>query len=186
MLRNPGFLVCFACVLLACSDDNESARPLYRSGVVAANMPVSGLQDAQFRQLCTSLDAHVQTEIGFEAISYIACLPAAIVLGGSPKGCEAQLDSCMNLFPKPIVIEAQLQDESVCFADLRECQATVAALETCVNVNLELVLDILQNWSCGDADAKAARDAAARAMDTANVCVDLDAACNRFAVVGPD
>jgi len=172
---------------LSCSNDNTGSRPQYSSGVTSTTTPgtttVSTLNDTQLQQICTTLDAHVQANIGFEAIAYIACLPPAIVLGGTAAGCEQRLSDCMSAFPKPIAIEAQLTDQNVCFADLRACEATVTALEGCVNVNLDLVFDILDNWSCSGAAQQGSREAAARAMDTVDVCADLSDACNRFANV---
>jgi hypothetical protein len=91
----------------------------------------------------------------------------------------------MDLFPEPIMIQAQLQDESICFSDLDQCNATVASLETCVNVHLDSIWDIL-GWSCAGASSSSNRQAAQRAMDTLNVCADLNAACNNFALVGPE
>jgi hypothetical protein len=180
------------CGLLAgCGDDDDggAARTAYVSGVKppTSTATVSTLDEGDKRRLCTSLDAHVQANVGFDAIAYAACLPAAIVLGGDQKGCEARLADCMDDFPDPVVVDAHLQDESVCFRDLDQCKATVSALETCVNVNLDLVFDILDNWSCAGANNAADRKAATNAMDTANVCADLNAACNNFATLtGPD
>jgi hypothetical protein len=174
-----------------CGDDDDggAARTVYVSGVnpPSSTTTVSTLGDGDKRRLCTSLDAHVQANVGFDALAYAACLPAAIVLGGDEKGCEAQLAECMDRFPEPIAIDAHLQDESVCFRDLGQCRATVAALEACVNVNLDVIFDILDNWSCAGAGDEAGRKAATNAMDTADVCADLNAACNDFAALtGPD
>jgi hypothetical protein len=182
--------LCCALVLsaLGCGDDDEgSSRPRYASGVNDTNAGVSTLDTSDQRRICESLDAYVQTNISFDEVAYIACLPAAIVLGGSPEGCEQQLDDCMALFPEPIEIEARLQDQQVCSNSLVQCEASVAQLEGCINLNLDLALDIIDNWSCNGAADQDQREAAARAMDTATVCADIDAACNRFASLeGPD
>jgi hypothetical protein len=55
----------------------------------------------------------------------------------------------------------------------------VSALERCVNVNLDLAYQIL-DWSCDGAAENDLQQAAARAMDTASVCADIDASCQRF------
>lgn len=186
--------LCLISFSIGCGDDEDTDdRPRYRSGVTTTTGPngstitVSDLDEGDKRQLCASLDAHVEATVSFDAIAYIACLPGAIVFGGSRPGCEAELDRCMSVFPAPITIEAQVQDETICFSDLEGCNASVAALETCVNVNLGIVFDILDNFSCAGADNANDRDAAAAVMDTANVCADINAACNDFAAIqGPD
>lgn len=180
-------------VSLGCGDDEDEARPRYNSGVTTtgasgaggSTIVVSDLGEDDKSQLCASLDAFVQANLDFDAIAYTACLPAAIVLGGSEQGCEMHLQNCMSVFPPPIMIQAQLQDEEICFRDLDQCNATVAALETCVNVHFDSIWDVL-GWSCAGANSTSTRQAAERAMDTLNVCADLNAACNNFAVVGPD
>jgi hypothetical protein len=182
--------LCAALALTGCGDDDDGGgRIVYTSGVTppTSTTVIADLGDSDKRRLCTSLDAHVTANVSFDAIAYAACLPAAIVLGGNQKGCEEQLAECMDAFPEPIAVEAHLKDESICFRDLGQCQATLSALETCVNVNLDLVLDIFDNWSCAGANNSSDRKAAAAAMDTAAVCADLDSACNDFAAVaGPD
>ena len=171
-----------------CGDDDDgSARPRYTAGVSDMNAGVSTLGTGDQRRICESLDAYVSTNISFDEIAYIACLPVAIVLGGNQQGCEQQLDECMAAFPEPIEIQAQLQDQQVCSDTLIQCEASVAQLEGCINVNLDLALDIIDNWSCSGVNDQNQREAAARAMDTATVCADISAACNRFASLnGPD
>ena len=176
------FVACaLTCSLLAaCGDDDDgNARAPYVSGVTGTVM-VSGLDENDLNRICTSLDAYVETEINFDQVAYVSCLPAAIVLGGTQKGCNEQLDSCMALFPKPITVEAQLRDQEVCFSDLRRCQATVSSLEGCLNVNLDLAFQILDSWSCNRAGEQDLQKAAARAMNTASACADIDASCNDF------
>src|SRR5690348_8693688 len=108
-MRTPCVLlvVCLSSVSIGCGDDEDGdARPRYRSGVtpMTSTTTVSTLDEADKEQLCASLDAHVQANVSFDAIARISCLPAAIVLGGSPQGCQAQLDQCIDAFPPPIAI----------------------------------------------------------------------------------
>jgi hypothetical protein len=176
-----GLAVLCAALLGGCGDDDDG-RPVYRTGISTPSVTVSGLDDTQLRRVCESLDVYVDAEISFDSIAYIACLPPAIVLGGGNEaGCKQQLSQCMSAFPEPIEIEAQVKDTNVCFADLRACQATVDALEGCVNVNLDLAFEILDSWSCSRAGDQDLQRAAARAMDTASACAQIDAACQRFA-----
>jgi hypothetical protein len=147
---------------------------------VGPTVTVSGLDEPQLQRICESLDVYVDAEISFDSIAYIACLPPAIVLGGNPQGCMSELDRCMAAFPEPIAIQAQLQDTTVCFADLRACRATVAALERCANVKLDLDLQILDSWSCAGAAESELQRAAANAMDTISACAEIDASCQNF------
>jgi hypothetical protein len=175
--------LCLCSLLAGCGDDDDARAP-YQSGITVS-APVATLDTRQLQQICSSFDAYVDTNIGFDQIAYIACLPAAIVLGGTKEGCAQQLDACMAAFPQPVGVQAHVHDPDVCFANLQQCQASVSALENCVNVNLDVAFDVL-GWTCsraGDADLQ---KAAARAMNTAQVCGHVDAACNQFATLGPD
>lgn len=169
-----------AALSASCGDDDEGVnrRPVFRTGVTPT-VTVSGLDDPRLRQICESFDVYVDAEISFDSIAYIACLPPAIVIGGNPDGCKRELATCMAAFPEPIAIEAQLQDTRVCFADLEACNATVSALERCVNINLDLAFQVL-DWSCDGAGQDDLQREAARAMDTASVCAQIDASCQRF------
>ncbi|MGD8863610.1 MAG: hypothetical protein PVI30_26585 [Myxococcales bacterium] len=173
---------------MACGDD-EAQRPAYRAdvpeNVSRDTQPVSTLDDAQLERVCRSYDAYVQTWVSFESIAYIACLPPAIVLGGSPQGCEQRLDECMALFPEPIELDVQAQVGQVCVDRLGQCDASIAELEGCVNVNLDLALDIVDNWSCRGVDDDR-RAEAARAMDTVAVCAEVDDPCAEAVAIGPD
>jgi hypothetical protein len=186
----PRLACAVLCLVVACSDDDET-RPRYTSGVVDNSVTTGGgvgrLGDPDLERICRSLDAYVETHISFDAIAYIACLPAAIVFGGDRAGCERQLDECMALFPEPITVRARLDNTQVCYESLRRCDASVSALEGCINVNLDLAFQIIDNWSCSGVGDRDLRAEAARAMDTASVCADLSAACNDFATLaGPD
>jgi hypothetical protein len=161
-----------------CGDDDEERRPVFRTGVTPT-VTVSGLDEPRLQQICDSLDVYVDAEISFDSLAYIACLPPAIVIGGDATGCRRELAECMAAFPEPITIQAQLQDTRVCFADLQACNATVSALERCVNVNLDLALQVL-DWSCDGAAQDDLQRAAVRAMDTASVCAQIDASCQQF------
>jgi hypothetical protein len=177
-----GVFASCAAMASGCGDDDGQTRPAYTAGVSTPTVTVSGLDDTELQRVCESLDVYVDAEISFDSIAYIACLPQAIVLGGGTKaGCESQLSQCMSVFPEPITIKAKLEDQNVCFSNLRACNATVSALERCVNVNLGVAFDVLDNWSCSRAGEEDLQRAAARAMDTATACAQIDAACQDFA-----
>jgi hypothetical protein len=173
---------------VACGDDDGEGRPRYRVDVDVPNTRnVSDLDDDDLDRICESYDVYVDTNVTFDSIAYIACLPVAIVTSaGDQDDCQRALDSCTDAFPKPIDIQAQVRNREVCYSTLRDCRASVTEFEGCVNVSLDLALDILDNWTCGSAADKEVRDRALRAMDTVSVCADLDAACSQFASPGPD
>ena len=176
-----------ALLCLSCGDD-DGERPRYRADVESdLSSPVSALPERELERICRSFDAYVDTHVSFDEIAYIACLPAAIVLGGSEQGCEQRLDECMALFPEPVAIRARLRETEVCYASLAGCRASVDELEGCINLNLDLALDIVSSWSCSGVRDERLRTRAERAMDTATVCADIDAACRDFASLGgPD
>lgn len=181
-------LVAASCsVLLACGDDDgDGRRRLVYSSGVGGSIEVTTLGDDDLMQICQSYDAFVEVNVGFDALAYATCLPGAIVAGADEDSCNALLDECMDAFPAPITVRAQLQDEELCFASLLDCQATVAELEGCVNLSLDLLLEVIDAWSCSGVDDDDMREAAAEAMDTAQVCADIDASCNRFVTLGPE
>jgi hypothetical protein len=184
-MRNITISITLIALLSACGHSDNGTPPRYVTGVSATG-PVSSLNNGQLQQICSSYDAYVNTNVGFDQIAYIACLPAAIVLGGGSAGCMQQLTTCMAAFPPPVSVQAHVHDPQVCFRDLQQCQASVSVLENCVNVNLGLALDILDRWSCSNAGDADLQKAAARAMDTVDVCGQANAGCNQFATLAPD
>jgi len=174
-------------ILAGCGDDEEGDRPRYRSDVeVSTDTNVSDLDEDGRQQVCASLDAHVSANVNFNVVAHALCLPQAILFGGDQDDCERQLDECVADFPDPIAIAARFEDETVCVANLRACDdISVARLDACVNVNLDFVYDIFDRLSCGGL-SEAEREDAQDAMDTLNVCADVDAACSNFVnVTGP-
>ncbi len=173
--------------ILGCDGDDD-ARPRYRANVTPAignTTQVSMLEDDELQRVCRSYDAYVETHVSFEAIAYVACLPTAIVLSASPEGCERRLDDCMALFPDPITVSVETGDTRICVDSLRECNASIAEFEGCVNVSLDLALDIVDNWTCRGIDDDR-RAEAARAMDTVSVCAQVDDPCAQAVAFGPD
>lgn len=190
LMRNRLFLsslIALSSLAAACGDDDDEGRPRYRSGVQGSStIDVADLDDDDLDRICESLDVYIDTNIDFSAIAYIACLPPAIVFsGGNAANCERRLDECTKEFPEPIAIQARVRNREVCYSNLQSCRASVADLEGCVNLNLDLALDIL-DWSCSGSADEDLRERAARAMDTASICADIDSACRRFAAFGPD
>lgn len=167
--------------LTACAE-GASDRPAYTTGIDAQDQNVASLDDTQLEAVCESYDVYVETYVDFDTIAYVACLPPALVLSQTREQCEQALDTCMSVFPKPIQVSGMVRSQELCVEDLQQCNATVAELEGCVNVNLTDFIDV-SDWSCdliGDADAVAM---ARESMDTVRVCSDLDDACNRFSMV---
>jgi hypothetical protein len=129
----------------------------------------------------------VSTYLDFDAIAYVACIPGAIWLTNTADACRANLADCMSRFPKPIKIDANVSaSQQACVTNLAQCQATVAQLEGCVDVNLDRALSIVDVWTCdrvGDMQVRQMADPASTAL----VCTDVNAACNHFSDVnGPD
>lgn len=180
---------CFSCLLalaaVGCDDDDQRSAPAYQSGV-DAGAPVSQLGDEQKRQICRSYSGYVDAYVGFDQIAYTACLPLSIVFGGGTReSCEAFLDECMSSQAPLVTVQAsgQALDEEVCFDNLDQCNASVAELEGCVNVNLGFFINILENFSCRSAEDRNRVDEVERLMDTAMVCSTAGRSCGGFADV---
>lgn len=183
MWNRVGLSLLGACALSACS---ESERPRYSSGV-DQGVPVSSLDDSDLREICSSFDGYVNTYVDLDAVAYVACLPLAIITSLDDETCQNNLNNCMQLFPRPIQVSARAQNEQMCFDTLRECEASVAQLEGCVNVNVDLALNILDRLSCNRANDPAYREMVRPMANLVNVCADVNNACNTFSSVqAPD
>ena len=173
---------------VGCGEDDAS-RPRYDSGKSDETV-VSMLDARQQAELCESLDAYVNTYVSLDAVAYLACLPLAIITTTTRETCNASLKDCMGLFPKPIEVSARAKSDALCFDTLDQCQATVAELEGCINVNIDIALRIFEQWSCDQVNDQDVRDMASNMAPNGGltrVCADIDAACNRFStVVAPD
>jgi len=174
-------------MIAGCGDDEDEGRPRYRSNVsVSTDTPVADLDDDELREICASVDAHVSAHVDLSVVAYAACLPQAILSSADQDTCEAEFDRCVDGFPEPIAIRARFEDEALCVSGLRACNATVADLDTCLNLNFDVVYSVVDSLSCGGTSEAEARDAMERANDI-QLCADVSAACNDFANVrGPD
>jgi hypothetical protein len=167
--------------MVGCAE-GVSDRPKYSTELESPDQTVTTLSQKQLEQVCESYDVYVETYVDFDTIAYVACLPAALVLSLTRAECEQRLDACTSLFPDPIMVKGAVRSQELCVADLQQCNATVAELESCVNVNLDSFIDI-SDWSCNRIGDEAVVEQARQSMDTVRVCQDLDDACNRFAMV---
>lgn len=171
--------------VLACSDDDDKRPPPYTSGVTSSNAPVADLSDRDKEQLCQSYGAHVSSSVGFDLIAQAVCLPQAILLGGSPEGCQKRLDDCVADVPTPVELDVSVDDVHVCTDTLAQCNLSVAQLEGCINVRLDWVYDLVSTLSCAGAEN---RDTQSRAeqMQGIAVCAAGHAGCDRFISVEPE
>jgi len=175
-------------LLFACGDDDDG-RPRYSVQIdgIGGVTPVTTLAVGDQRALCESYDVYVETYVDLGALAHLTCLPPALLFGGSRAGCERSLSQCVAAFPSPIAVRASAQAVDVCIAELATCQASVADLEGCINLNLDLLFEILEDWSCALYGDDGVERQAREMMDLVQVCADLDAACNRAAApLGPD
>lgn len=176
-----------ALVIVGCGDDEDEGRPRYRSNVsVSTDTTVADLDDDDLREICASVDAHVTAHVDLSVVAYVACLPQAILSSSDEAACESEFDRCVDDFPDPIAVNARFEDESLCISGLRGCDATVADLDTCLNLNFDVVYDVVDTLSCGGTSEAEARDAMERANDL-HLCADVSAACDDFSNIrGPD
>jgi len=174
-------------VIAGCGDDEDEGRPRYRSNVsVSTDTPVAALDDDDLRQICANVDAHVSAHVDLSVVAYAACLPQAILTSADQDTCEAEFDRCVDNFADPIAINARFNDPAICVSGLRLCDATVADLDTCLNLNFDVVYSVVDSLSCGGTSEDEAREAMQRANDI-HLCTDISATCDDFANVrGPD
>jgi copper chaperone CopZ len=180
-----GILALLSLVALACSDDDHHYPPSYVSGVASSNSPVSDLSDRDKTQLCQSYGAHISSSVGIDLIAQAVCLPQAILLGGSPEGCQKRLDACVADVPPPIQVDVSLDDVHVCTDTLAQCSLSVAQLEGCINVRFDWVYALVNSLSCAGANNDDARRRAEQMQGIA-VCGAGRADCDRFISVGPE
>lgn len=166
-------------LLNACDDDD---RPRYSSGV-NQNAPIADLSDDELLEICSTFDGYVNTYVDLQTVATIACLPLAIVTSLDDETCQTNLQRCVDTFPLPVQVSARAQSEAVCFENLQQCEATVAQLEGCVNVNVDLALNILDRLSCNRAGDPAYRNMVEPMTNLVSVCADVNEACNTFSSV---
>lgn len=160
--------------LFAAACGNDDSDPKFSSGL-EDDKTASTLDEDDKRTFCRTLDAHVNVTVGFEEIARIACLPGAL-LAGSREGCEQVLDTCMQNASPPITINASASREQACYDDLDSCEADVGTLESCVNINVAAVRQLLETITCARFGASTSDDVT-RVMQTAGTCAKASASC---------
>jgi hypothetical protein len=123
--------------------------------------------------------------VGFDLIAQAVCLPQAILLGGSPAGCQMRLEACVADVPPPVQLDVSLNDVQVCTDTLAQCSLNVAQLEGCIDLRLDWVYSLVSDLSCAGADNTATRRRAEQMRGVA-VCAAGRASCDRFIDVGPE
>lgn len=164
--------------LAACGDDDDGRPAPYQSGVQASG-PVSDLEDKDLQRICNTFDTHLDVSLGYDAIAHVLCLPQALLLGGSREGCEKRMADCKRDLPPPAMISVAINDNRTCVNNLRQCNATIAQVEACVNVNVDWAFDIVKSFTCGDVANEQRRQVANGAAG----CVNVSPGCERFADV---
>lgn len=164
---------------LSCSDDNDGTPPPFVSGVTS-DAVVSDLSTEQKTGLCQSYGAHVSGRVGYDLLAEAACLPQAILLGGSPEGCRQRLAECTADVPPPVQIDLQVSDTRTCEQSLAQCQLNAAQLEGCINLRLDWVYALLDTLSCGNVGDADTQTLAEQMMRGASVCAAGSAGCDRF------
>lgn len=160
-------------LIAGCGDDSgdRSRFEIDVDGVQDEDQ-VGNLTDAELEAICGEYSSYLRTAVSFDELAYVGCLPAAIVLSnGDSDRCLEMLSECTDAFPDPIELNLSTGREVSCVENLRRCEEQVVSLEGCVNVNLDLLLDILSNWSCGNDDGDQIAEAAAL-MDSISICAD--------------
>jgi hypothetical protein len=174
----PCLAVCASFLTCACNDRDDEGTTPYRSGVNASG-PASTLGTADQQRLCQSLDAHVRVTLGYDTLALALCLPPAVLLGESTADCEQRLADCKGDLPPPAELEVRISDPQTCLASLRQCNLSVAALEGCVDVNLDWIHRLVEGVTCGSSnDARVRQMAASR--DAVSACVNANAACQQW------
>lgn len=173
--RFPATLILLGALgaLFGCGDDSDD-RTEFRIELdgVEGDDQVGDLTDSELEAICGEYNAYLRSQISFDELAYVGCLPAAIALSnGDADRCVTLLDDCTDAFPEPIDVDINAGREVTCAENLRRCDEQVLALEGCVNLNLDLFLDILGNWTCGNNAEEQIMEAAAL-MDSISICTD--------------
>lgn len=165
--------------LAGCAEEDND-RPRYTASLDASTQDtqVSNLSNGDLEQVCATYSSYVDTQVSFDALAEATCLLLAIPVGltAGQDACEARYDECIAGTPSPVTVRAQINGQAQCVDSLRSCNGTVAQLESCVNVNLDFLLNILDTFSCGGSNGEDAR----AMMDTVNACGNLNAQCTAF------
>jgi hypothetical protein len=174
-------ILAMALLSAACGDD-KSSRPVYASGVDAGvDASVSTLSDSQREQICSSREVYLNTSVNLDVVVRAACLATAIFIGGTPDDCQSAFDKCVANRGGDIGVNVNVTSPflgSACANDLRECDASVQALETCVNVNTGFAYEFLEAISCRGAGQAASMEQARKLG--AQGCATLGSSCAGF------
>ena len=174
-------VVAGAALLSGCHDD-ESRRPWDTTLNDDVNVASIGSEDK--RNVCSSLEANLSARLDMTQLTRLVCLPSAILrASGNRALCQELLAQCIHQStPSPLLVGARIDPER-CVASLARCDAHVGALESCVNVNVSGVLDLLDDLTCSRLDDAAMRERARHALDvrgTLTTCADLSSGCRHF------
>ena len=168
-------------LLFAC-DDDERRRPWDTH--LDDDATVSNVSRDDKRDACRSLEANLDVRLDFTQLTRLLCLPSALLrAGGSTPTCQLLVDQCAaNNTPPPLLVGARV-DMDRCVSALDRCDGRVGALESCVNLNVSGLVDLIEQLSCGGVGDPAMLDRARTAMErrgTLTTCADLSSACQDF------
>ena len=171
------WLVSAATLFSAC-DDDEARRPWDTTIDDDAN--VSGIGDEDKRNVCSSLEANLSVRLDTTQLTRLVCLPSAIVRSsGNSALCQQLLAQCVDQNSTPPLLVGARIDRDRCVSSLARCDARVGALESCVNLNVSGVLDLLDALTCSRLD-ESTSNRARRALDdrsTLTTCAELSNSC---------
>ncbi len=170
--------------LAACGKSSDN-RPRYASSIAGAapTAPISSLNATQIQQICSSYDAYVNAFVDVNQLAYLACIPGALFGSLTREACQTSLANCMAVFTPPVQVSAKASNVQVCASSLAQCQATVAQLDGCVNVNVDRALAVVTSWSCDMVGNPTYKAMVQPTGGLVNVCADVNGACNNFAQV---
>lgn len=164
---------------------SNTPRPEYRSfdesEMVDDTQRVSDLNRSQQEDICRSVNGYVDTYVGFDALTRLVCHPLAVVLSlGNRRNCEVAYQECVDgLMISPITIQARVSDTEACADQLASCSGTVAQLDGCVDLRLDFLESLVENFSCAGDLSEEMRAQASEAMtsSTFSGCTAFQAAC---------
>jgi hypothetical protein len=168
MLRSIAVLLFVSGAVLACSEDEPSARKSL--GGVEGQTPLSELDDDQLEAVCDAANDKLEATFDDEALARGACLLGAHVSANAAAMADDEVDEkevCEQTFEA--CIDLPVESERACGSVLQVCTATVNDFDTCLS-NADAVYRELSELDCDDVSDEDTDELDQRIQASANAC----------------
>lgn len=136
---------------VGCGGDDDGSGGDFSTGLSKSKL-LSEVTAEEAASACENLQSAFETKISPNKIIRATCTLIAAATAENKADCETARDACIDQASDAGAdIQTDYTPECNGSADLAECQGTVGELETCLNDTFDLLLSVLDRFSCDDA-----------------------------------